>query len=1343
MSTSPTLAEPVDPLAALRAAHGDLLRRHRAEGATPEVLAAAEQFLAAGRGTGALLAEEDDRWTAQSLLDYWSTTLYRAGAPAIDATLADFDPAQAPELREDACPYLGLDAFREENAAQFFGRKRVVAELVELLRDARLLAIVGPSGSGKSSLVQAGLLPAVRAGAIPASEAWSILPPMVPGSAPLTTLQRTLAAGPEAPGEPLLLLVDQFEETFTLCSDETQRAAFLDRLVELASSPGAPHRVVLTMRSDFEPFVARAEGLRPLFDAGKVTLPALSAPELREAIERPAQWVGLKFETGVVEALLQDILGEPAALPLLQFTLLKLWGARERNRVTLAAYRRIGGGRLALARSADALYNSLIPEEQRTARRILLRMVRPGVGLEVTSKRVMRVDLDRGREDPGRVARVLARLKAERLVRETSGETPEDTQVEVAHEALVRNWPTLVEWLEDERVSLRQRQRLTAAADQWQRLGRPESALLRGSILAEAAVYDDLSTLEASFVGASRAAEEEARARERRNARRLRTLTIVATAAAVIATIAAMFALRGMNEAQANRLEAEAQRATAVVAQAETERQRQVIDLQRLAFAARAMLQQRPNPDLGLLLAYEAAATKDELLTREVLRDGLDAIPWDSLLLDGHEGQVMDAAYSADGARVITASADRVARVWDAGTGELLATLAGHEDYVRSAAFSPDGALALTVSSDGTARLWDAASGAPRATLVSEAAAITGAVFSPDGKRVLAALNDGTAALWATATGRPLSLIQGRQEKVDQAVFSPDGSLILTASWDGTSWLYDAATGRLRTTLQGQESELTTAVAFSRDGSRVLIGTYDGKARIWNVRSGDAVATIAGHSGSIVSASFSADGSRLLTASTDGLALLWDVETSDILVRFEDHTDDLTGAVFSPDEEQVLTASLDGTARLWDVLTGKPLAILRSHGDGLMAALFSPDGAQILTASLDGTARLWDLAGDRFTLLEGRAMANTSVVFSPDGSRLLTEDDDVGQIWDATSGQPVATLQGRDHGIESMQFGPDGSQVLTAADDGAVQLWDAVTGELRATLAGNGQRVNLTTFSPDGSRLLVASAGGAVGVWDPASAQVVARLADHASVQSAAFSPDGTRVATVNSGDRTARLWDAATGELLATLEGHSAPIQSVAYSPDGARILTASRDSTARLWDGATGDTLTTLDVGTPVDAALFSRDGARILTVADNATARVWDAATGESITRIIGHHGIITSATFSRDGSLLLTASRDTTARLWDATTGTGLGVFQGRPGWVYGAVFSPDETRVLTSWEDGAVKVFLLKNEDLLALAACRTARELSAGEIRDFQVPQPLRLDIATRQCPPRFSWEQP
>jgi energy-coupling factor transporter ATP-binding protein EcfA2 len=554
-------------LAAVRQAHVSLLQRHRA-GLTANLLEEIEAVVERGSATGAVLDGEAERWEAQGILDYWVAVLYRARRNPLHGTLQPFDPSLAPELPDESCPYRGLEAFREAQHGLFFGRGRVITEMVTRLSSGRLLAILGPSGSGKSSLVLAGLIPCLKVGRVaakdstPASDRWHYLPPIVPGIHPVLSLASVMV-GTEAAADtrrqeadaiardpqrlvqnfdarnvPTVIVVDQFEEVFTLCTDESERRAFVDDLLAVARSSGPPHRVVLTMRSDFEPQIATLPKLQEVFDSVQYRIPPFNAAELREVIEKPAELVGLKFEDGIVDRLVNEILGEPAGLPLLQFALLKLWERRDRNRVTFEAYRSVGGPLKALERSAEELFARLLPEEQVTARRILLRIVRPGNSLEVTSNRVLR-DSVHGGEPRERVDRVLDKLIAAGLLRQTGGPNPAEVQIEVAHEALLRNWPRLVEWLDDERIRLRRRFSVTAAAQQWAAHGKDPGGLLGGSLLEEARTYDDLDAIEREFVAASAdALAREARQKERAFRVLVGLLILVVVFAAGIALIA-------------------------------------------------------------------------------------------------------------------------------------------------------------------------------------------------------------------------------------------------------------------------------------------------------------------------------------------------------------------------------------------------------------------------------------------------------------------------------------------------------------------------------------------------------------------------------------------------------------------------------------------------------------------------------------------------------------------------------------------------------------------------------------------------------------------------------------
>ena len=619
---------PFTSLTDLNNTHTSLLKK-RGEEFAVGFLDEVEDFLRRGSALGVYLDTYDERAAGQSLLDYWVTVLYRARRTPPNATLADFDPTLSPVLDDSLCPYRGLNAFQEEDRDLFFGRQRLVELLVAKARSHRLLFVVGPSGSGKSSLVLAGLIPRLKVGGLEGSEDWRYFPRLVPGSNPLHNLAKALRKFYGQPAEwaaeqerelrdnsqhlvqlmaetgdaPAMLVVDQFEELFTLCLDDDARTAFIENLVALSASPDTRHLVALTMRTDYETFVAQVPGLQELFEEGQFRVTPLTAADLRQAIEEPARHIGLRFEAGIVDALVKDILGEPAGLPLLQFTLLRLWKMREggRNRITWSVYTKLGGARRALALTADEFYQSLPEEKKETARRILLRMVRPSGIAEVVSNRVKRSSLSF--EAQYRIDEVLAALHAAGLVRITQGDKTGDDQIEVAHEALVRNWPLLVDWVEKDRVSMRQRLQLTAYAENWLEHGKDPGALLAGKLLREALNYDpeELNDLEREFMQASAEAEEaqerekrEAQEREQellqaramaaeeraaeaaRSARRLRLLVACLIVFVVSSTGLSVFASRQSSLARSNehRATESEKKAEAALKNAEEERQK-------------------------------------------------------------------------------------------------------------------------------------------------------------------------------------------------------------------------------------------------------------------------------------------------------------------------------------------------------------------------------------------------------------------------------------------------------------------------------------------------------------------------------------------------------------------------------------------------------------------------------------------------------------------------------------------------------------------------------------------------------------------------------------------------
>ena len=660
-----------------------------------------------------------------------------------------------------------------------------------------------------------------------------------------------------------------------------------------------------------------------------------------------------------------------------------------------------------------------------------------------------------------------------------------------------------------------------------------------------------------------------------------------------------------------------------------------------------------------------------------------------------HEIFVKSAVFANDGERIVTASADKTAKLWDGRTGALIATLNGHKDVLSSAVFSADSERIVTASFDKTARLWDAKTGAFLTALDGHGSSVTVAEFSPDGGQIVTASYDRTARLWDGKTGSLITTLEGHKGKINGAEFSPDGGRIVTASDDRTARLWDGKTGSFITTLEGHKSSVNSA-KFSPNGEHIVTASDDRAARLWDGKTGSIIATLEGHQGCVVSAEFSCDNQHITTASNDETARLWDGTEGRLIATLEGHEASVNSSEFSPDGERIVTASTDKTARLWDGRTGAFITTLDGHEAGLFSAKFSPEGQRIVTASADGSARLWDSWTGSFTAtLEGHEDRVNSAEFSPDGERIVTASDDrTARLWDGKKGSFITSLEGHEDRVNSAEFSPDGERIVTASDDRAALLWDGRTGSFITALEGHKSSVNSAKFSPNGERIVTASDDRAALLWDGRTGSFITALEGHkSSVNSAKFSPNGERIVTA-SDDSTARLWDGKKGSFITSLEGHEDRVNSAEFSPDGERIVTGSLwGKTIGLWDGETGSIIATLEGhGGWVYSAVFSRNGQRIVTTSYDKIARLWNGRTGSIIATLEGHEGSVISAKFSPNGERIVTTSKDRTARLWDGKTGSFIAALEGHEGWVHLADFSLDGRRVITASKDGSVQLW---------------------------------------------------
>jgi WD40 repeat protein/DNA-binding SARP family transcriptional activator len=1267
------------------------------------------------------------------------------------------EPVVAIPAAEAANPYKGLRPFYEADAADFFGREALIQQLLDRLAEAdgmpHFLAVVGPSGSGKSSVVRAGLIPALRQGALPGSENWYVIQ-MLPGAQPLEELEaallriavnppesllrqmregehgllraikRVLPAADASPDQSeLLLLIDQFEEVFILVEDESERVRFLEGLLAAATDPRGRLRVIVTLRADFYDRPLEYAGLGELMRQHTEVVLPLSSAELERAIAGPAERVGVELEPGLLAEIVADVTDQPGALPLLQYALTELFERRTGNLLTQEAYHALGGVLGALGQRAEELYQGLDAGGQEAARQLFLRLVTLGEGMEDTRRRVLRAELtslqpsaasaERVHITPVVLDQVIDLYGRYRLLTFDRDPLTRGPTVEVAHEALLRGWGRLQKWLDANREDLRAHRRLTAAAAEWLDANQDDGFLLRGSRLNQFDLWareTDLALTQAErdYLQASLALQQQ------REARREKERAVRALAA------------ERMRQAEIERQRAEEQARTsrylrwlawglaavlivaiaatvfALIQRSESQQLLRQSISHRLTAAAINSLER--YPERSVLLALEAVSATygaDKTVTREAnmaLRRALQALRVQHTLF-GHGGPVYDIAFSPDGTCLATASADRTARVWDSASGQEVFTTSGHRSLVRSVAFSPPegvagrcGALLATASEDGTVKVWSLApSPAPSTKSFQD-------------------------TLRAGVSGEELLTLSDPAGPVLSVVFDPDGTRLATASQDGTVRVWRAATGQELLALSGHMGPVQ-GIAFSPDGMRLATGGEDGAVKVWSLSStedlsGAELLALSGHAGPVYAVAFSLDGTRLATAGADGTARVWDATSGEELLTLSGHSGAVRDVAFSPDGTRLATTGADEKVKFWSL--------------GSSAAPSAGSSQDTLRASA---------AGQELLTLSGHTGPVHGVAFSPDGTRLATASEDrTGRVWEVSVDQELPALFGHVGTVWDAAFSPDGTRLATAGEDRTARVWSLASGadpsvDIRTgalgqellTLSGHNQDVNFVAFSPDGTRLATASYDGTAKVWSLASSSAVPgeellTLSGHTGwVMCVAFSPDGTRLATT-SADGTARVWDAASGDELLTLPGHTGLVYAVAFSPDGTRLATTSYDGTARVWDTASGRELLTLSGHTGwLFGIAFSPDGTRLATAGEDGTGRVWDAASGQELLTLSGHTDWALDIAFGPDGRRLATASADGTVRVWDATSGEEMLTLPGETDLVDGVAFSPDGACLVMAGAGGMVRIVVLDMEELMAQACSRVTRNLTEAE----------------------------
>ncbi|MFC4590710.1 nSTAND1 domain-containing NTPase [Sphaerisporangium corydalis] len=1146
----------------------------------------------------------------------------------------------APEMWTDGCPYRGLWPFQQEHATIFYGRERMTmalaGRLAERVPGVALLAVTGASGAGKSSLLRAGLLPAISRGLlpIPGSHEWPqmvLTPTRTPldeiavhlallGGTEPAAIRKSLQYAPHLahlifrqallahqrdaglpPGSRLLVVVDQFEEVFT--GDPEQSRAFVNALLAAVREPEPRVLVVLGVRGDYWGHCAAYPDLAEVLQDAQFMVGPMRESELRRAVTAPAVAAGLDIEPGLVDLLLGD-LGAPSptgayevgTLPLLSQSMLLAWEAREGDRLTIRGYGASGGVLRAVESSAEAAYGMLTPPQRDIARDLVRRLVAvedDGRLLRVRSRRD-----DLGADGDADVERVLAVFTGKRLL--VRGEH----EIELSHDVLLHAWPRLRSWLEDDvagRVLLGE---LLKDAGEWEAIGHDRSVLYRGVKLA--AVREARVRWEAEpdrhppLTGTARAFLAAGLASERRGAR-LRRLVVTAMALLLVTALAAAgIAVRAAGSAGRERDRALSKQ-----------------------YAAESLNIGDADPVRSRLLAVAAARVEPtaealHAMSAAVARPGRAVVPIES----GSEA----VAYSSDGERLFVGTGGGV-QIRDSSRGTLLATIPTRTGTITDLAVSDGGDL-LAVAGQGITEVWSTKDGKTALTASARYGATVNAVaISPDGTTVLSAGDDGRAHLLDVATGKPArGPLRTGDQKLLSAAFAPDGKTVATGAYEGTIRLWDARTGRrIGEDVQvpgGTPLAGVRALAFSPDGRSLVSGSANGYLRYW-----DAATLRPGwgpfgeQESGVQDLAFSKDGGTLVVGDIVGGIRLRDGITGELVGQpLDGHSTAVRSLALAPDGRSLASVAQEGTVRLWDITVRQRAApSARDDEDSYTGAGLSPSGGLLVTAAGAGRPRLWDTAtGDRLDARLGAGPgAGVHAWFLPDGRRLVTlGEDGTVRVWDTVTGGRVAEF--------ATAYRPLANPVALSAESGVlafgmpvgVGLVNVRDGRAITSPDGTpGAGVQALAVSPDG-RTLAVGGFGAVTLWNVGSRSPLSTRLQGVMgrIRALAFSPDG-RLLAAGGADGMIRLWNLPSGTPAAPARlGRTRSVTGLAFSPDGATLAAGSEDQAVRLWDVRTGR-----QIGDPirvrtadVSSLSFSADGTLLATASGyGVVADVW--ATG----------------------------------------------------------------------------------------------------------------------------------